>query len=116
MHDRMNRWILAISIAGMDIGMVSEACDRPGPVREINQFIRLSPGRLHSPLAYSTPNPSPVDVGKGIEAKLDQLLDAIKSLTLDALKAAYFQGALHGAVVTSLIFTILIAFTRKGAP
>src|SRR5260370_30040274 len=58
-------------------------------------------------------NPSPVDVGKGIEAKLDQLLDTIRSFTLDALKAAYFQDALHGALVTALIFTILIAFTRK---
>jgi len=61
-------------------------------------------------------NPIPVDVGKGIEAKLDQLLDAIKGFTLDALKAAYFQGALHGALATALLFTILIAFTRKGAP
>jgi hypothetical protein len=52
----------------------------------------------------------------GIEAKLDQLLDAIKSITLDALKVAYFQGALHGALATALVFTILIAFTRRGAP
>jgi hypothetical protein len=59
-------------------------------------------------------NPSPVDVGKGIEAKLDRLLDAIKSLTLDALKAAYFQGVLHGVLATSVMFVILIAFHRKG--
>ena len=61
-------------------------------------------------------NPIPVDVGKGIEAKLDQLLDAIKNLTLDALKAAYFQGALHGLLATALFFAILLAFTRRGAP
>lgn len=68
------------------------------------------------PVPSKPKNPIPVDVGKGIEAKLDQLLDAIKSLTLDALKAAYFQGALHGVLATALLFTIIIAFTRRGAP
>jgi hypothetical protein len=68
------------------------------------------------PVPAKPKNPIPVDVGKGIEAKLDQLLDAIKSLTLDALKAAYFQGAFHGVLATALLFTIIIAFTRRGAP
>jgi hypothetical protein len=67
-------------------------------------------------IGATTPKtPSPLDVGKGIEAKLDQLLDAFKSLTLDALKAAYFQGVFHGILATSVLFAILIAFTRRGA-
>jgi hypothetical protein len=75
-------------------------------------------GRLHVPLAQQTPSPknaSPVDVGKGIEAKLDQLLEALRCMTLDALKAAYFQGALHGVLGASVLFAILISFARKGA-
>jgi hypothetical protein len=68
------------------------------------------------PILPKPKNPIPVDVGKGIEAKLDQLLDAIKSLTLDALKAAYFQGVFHGVLASALLFTLIIAFTRRGAP
>ena len=105
----------------------SGVCERPGVCNEI-LGLRLSPGRLRVPLASCHPpaaadpispkpkNPIPVDVGKGIEAKLDQLLEAIKSLTLDALKAAYFQGVLHGVLATALLFTIIIALSRRGAP
>ena len=67
------------------------------------------------PVSPKPKNPIPVDVGKGIEAKLDQLLDAIKGLTLDALKAAYMQGVLHGALASTLMFTIIIALNRRGA-
>lgn len=109
MQNWMFPWVLAIAIAGIEPVFASGACECPGFDREYNYLVRLSES------APPPKNPIPVDVGKGIEAKLDQLLDAIKSLTLDALKAAYFQGALHGVLVTSLIFTILIAFTRKGA-
>jgi hypothetical protein len=67
------------------------------------------------PVSPKPKNPIPVDVGKGIEAKLDQLLDAIKNLTLDALKVAYMQGALHGALASTLVFTLIIALNRRGA-
>jgi hypothetical protein len=130
-----HRWIPAIAmccliavLSAVQDPWASGVCERPGVCNEILGVLRLSPGRLQAPLASRRPaaaadpvpskpkNPIPVDVGKGIEAKLDQLLDAIKSLTLDALKAAYFQGVLHGALTTALLFTIIIAFTRRGAP
>src|SRR5262249_54106471 len=112
------RWILGMAFCVMASG----ACERPGNFEHVTPVSWLLPERLHAPLAYpadpvqSQPkNPIPVDVGKGIEAKLDQLLDAIKGLTLDALKAAYMQGVLHGALVTALVFTLIIAFSRRGA-
>jgi len=130
-----HRWIAAIAmccliavLSAVQDPWASGACERPGVCNEILGVLRLSPGRLHAPLASchrpatadpispKPKNPIPVDVGKGIEAKLDQLLDAIKSLTLDALKAAYFQGAFHGVLATALLFTLIIAFTRRGAP
>ena len=89
-----NRWILVIATCSV-LAVLSAAAD---------------------PVPSKPKNPIPVDVGKGIEAKLDQLLDAIKSLTLDALKAAYFQGAFHGVLATALLFTIIIALSRRGAP
>ena len=119
MHCQMIRWILAVAIAGMDTDLASGVCQRAGPLGLNQPVLSATPGRSHVPLACSAPppkNPIPVDVGKGIEAKLDQLLDAIKSLTLYALKAAYFQGALHGVLATALFFAILLAFTRRGAP
>jgi len=89
-----HRWILAIAACCLAAVWSAAAAD---------------------PIQPKPKNPIPVDVGKGIEAKLDQLLDAIKGLTLDALKAAYMQGLLHGALVTALVFTFIIALSRRGA-
>jgi hypothetical protein len=58
-------------------------------------------------------NPVPVDVGKGIENKLDDLLKAIQGLSVDALKAAQLQGMLMGAIVAAIVLTFIIAVTRK---
>ena len=58
-------------------------------------------------------SPVPVDVGKGIENKLDDLLKAIQGLSFDALKAAQLQGMLLGALITAIVLTFIIAVTRK---
>ena len=58
-------------------------------------------------------SPVPVDVGKGIENKLDDLLKAIQGLSVDALKAAQLQGMLMGAIVAAIVLTFIIAVTRK---
>jgi len=58
-------------------------------------------------------NPVPVDVGKGIENKLDDLLKAIQGLSVDALKAAQLQGMLLGALIAAIVLTFIIAVTRK---
>ena len=58
-------------------------------------------------------NPVPVDVGKGIENKLDDLLKAIQGLSVDALKAAQLQGMLMGAIVAAIVLTFIVAVTRK---
>jgi len=53
--------------------------------------------------------PVPIDVGKGIENKLDQLLEALKALNAEALKITYFQGTLHGALAATLLLTVILA-------
>jgi hypothetical protein len=53
--------------------------------------------------------PVPIDVGKGIENKLDQLLEAIKALNAEALKITYIQGILHGALAATLLLTLILA-------
>lgn len=53
--------------------------------------------------------PVPIDMGKGIENKLDQLLEAIKSLNAEALKITYAQGILHGALAATLLLTLILA-------
>ena len=58
-------------------------------------------------------SPVPVDVGKGIENKLDDLLKAIQGLSLDAVKAAQLQGMLLGALIAAIVLTFIIAVTRK---
>ncbi len=58
-------------------------------------------------------SPVPVDVGKGIENKLDDLLQAIKGLSVDALKAAQLQGMLLGALIAAVVLTFIVAVTRK---
>ncbi|SRR6266496_1628986 len=65
---------------------------------------------VHGSLTTLRPNqPVPIDVGKGIENKLDQLLEAIKALNAEALKITYVQGILHGALAATLLLTLLIA-------
>ncbi len=58
-------------------------------------------------------SPVPVDVGKGIENKLDDLLKAIQGLSVDALKAAQLQGMFMGAIIAAIVLTFIIAITRK---
>ena len=58
-------------------------------------------------------SPVPVDVSKGIENKLDDLLKAIQGLSVDALKAAQLQGMLMGAIVAAIVLTFIVAVTRK---
>jgi len=92
------RWIYAVPLClaasglGFAIERESSAC-----------FMRGS-------LTTLRPNqPVPIDMGKGIENKLDQLLEAIKSLNAEALKITYVQGILHGALAATLLLTLLIA-------
>jgi hypothetical protein len=75
-------------------------------------------GSLHDLVPWSRsvpPNPLrpnqpvPIDVGKGIENKLDQLLEAIKALNAEALRITYFQGTLHGALAATLLLTVILA-------
>jgi hypothetical protein len=58
-------------------------------------------------------SPVPVDVGKGIENKLDDLLKAIQGLSIDALKAAQLQGMLMGAIIAAIVLIFIVAITRK---
>jgi len=58
-------------------------------------------------------SPVPVDAGKGIENKLDDLLKAIQGLSVDALKAAQLQGMLMGAIIAAIVLTFIVAITRK---
>jgi hypothetical protein len=111
MPNILSRWMIAITSGGIAAAIWYSEGEYLLPQSAKAQAIHRA-----VPMPPNAKNPIPVDVGKGVEARLDQLLDAIKNFTLDALKAAYFQGALHGAIITSLIFTILLAFTRKGAP
>jgi len=111
MQSLIGRWIIGVTIAGIAGTIMGGICDHHWP--------RSAKPQAMAGVETVWPTPTishSADAGKGIEAKLDQLLDAIKGLTVDALKIAYFQGALHGALATALIFAILIAFTRKGAP
>ncbi len=110
MQSPIGRWIIGLTITGM-IVIVAYG------MGEHRLWLSAKPqAMLWTQLVSPTPkNPNPLDAGKGIEAKLDQLLDAIKSVTLDALKVAYVQGAVQGALATALVFAILIAITRKGA-
>ena len=63
--------------------------------------------------AMGQKNPVPIDVGKGIENKLDDLLKAIQGLSVDALKAAQLQGMLLGALIAAIVLTFIVAITRK---
>jgi hypothetical protein len=58
-------------------------------------------------------SPVPVDFGKGIENKLDDLLKAIQGLSIEALKAAQLQGMLTGAIIAAIVLTFIVAITRK---
>jgi hypothetical protein len=58
-------------------------------------------------------SPVPVDVGKGIENKLDDLLKVIQGLSVEALKAAQLQGMFMGAIIAAIVLTFIIAITRK---
>jgi len=64
-------------------------------------------------LAMGQKSPVPVDVGKGIENKLDDLLKVIQGLSVEALKAAQLQGMLMGAIIAAVVLTFIIAITRK---
>ena len=63
--------------------------------------------------AISQKSPVPVDVGKGIENKLDDLLKVIEGLSVEALKAAQLQGMVLGALIAAIVLTFIIAITRK---
>jgi hypothetical protein len=63
--------------------------------------------------AIGQKSPVPVDVGKGIENKLDDLLKAIQGFSVDALKAAQLQGMLMGAIIAAIVLTFIVAITRK---
>ena len=63
--------------------------------------------------ALGQKSPVPVDVGKGIETKLDDLLKVIQGLSVEALKAAQLQGMLMGAIIAAIVLTFIIAITRK---
>jgi len=64
-------------------------------------------------LAIGEKSPVPVDVGKGIENKLDDLLKAIQAISVEGLKAAQLQGMLMGAIVAAIVLTFIVAITRK---
>jgi hypothetical protein len=63
--------------------------------------------------AIGQKSPVPIDVGKGIENKLDDLLKAIQGFSVDALKAAQLQGMLMGAIIAAIVLTFIVAITRK---
>jgi hypothetical protein len=103
-------WKYAVAVL-LAAGLSSLELDNPAC------FVRgedLVPSARSAPANPLRPiQPVPIDMGKGIENKLDQLLEAIKALNEEALKITYFQGMLHGALAATLLLTVVIAL--KGA-
>jgi hypothetical protein len=66
---------------------------------------------LTAVLARLTPNlASTVSL---IDTKLDQVVEHLKNLSLDALKAAFYQGVLQGALATAIALLFLFVLVGR---
>ncbi len=48
-----------------------------------------------------------------IDTKLDQVIEHLKNLSLDALKAAFYQGVLQGALATAIALLLLFVLAGR---
>ena len=62
-------------------------------------------------LARLTPNLA--STVSPIDTKLDQVVEHLKNLSLDALKAAFYQGVLQGALATAIALLFLFVLVGR---
>jgi hypothetical protein len=48
-----------------------------------------------------------------IDAKLDQVIEHLRNLSLDALRAAFYQGVLQGALATAIALLFLFVLVDR---
>jgi hypothetical protein len=66
---------------------------------------------LTAVLARLTPNLA--STVSPIDTKLDQVVEHLKNLSLDALKAAFYQGVLQGALATAIALLFLFVLVGR---
>jgi hypothetical protein len=48
-----------------------------------------------------------------IDTKLDQVVEHLKNLSLDALKVAFYQGVMQGALATAIALLLLFVLVGR---